>query len=139
MPITLTLTEGVLPPAKVTEAVAKITDALLRHHGLTGNRVMTPNVTAHVNIMAKGTTFAAGREVVGAWIETKTPSFALADHAVQSSFFGEATQILHDLSDGTLAKDRIWSNGVHAVDGTWNIGGVALTNAELGDALSKAN
>ncbi len=139
MPITLTLTEGVLPPAKVKEAVAKITDALLRHHGLAGNAVMTPNVTAHVNILPKGATFAGGREVEGAWIETKTPSFALADHAIQSSFFGEATQILHDLSGGALSKDRVWSNGVHAVDGTWNIGGVALTNAELGDALSKAN
>lgn len=139
MPITLTLTEGVLSQAKVKEAVAKITDSLLRHHGLGGNRVMTPNVTAHVNILPKGMTFAGGEEVEGAWVETKTPSFALADHAIQTSFFGEATQILHDLSGGKLSKDRVWSNGVHAVDGTWNIGGKALTNAEIGDAVSKAN
>ena len=137
MPITITLTENVLPKGQEAVAVAKITEAFLKHHDLTGNTAMTPNVTAHVSILPKGQTFAAGKPVEGAWIETKTPSFALADRQVQLSFFGEATQILHDLSGGNLAKDRIWSNGVHAVDGTWNIGGTALTNAEIGEALSQ--
>lgn len=136
MPISLTLTEGVLPEGQENVAVARITEAFLKHHGMSGNTAMTPNVTAHVSILPKGRTFAGGMPVDGAWIETKTPSFALADHDVQSAFFGEATRILHELSGGTLAKDRIWSNGVHAVDGTWNIGGKALTNAEIGQAVS---
>ena len=136
MPITLTLTENVLPEGQQAVAVAKITEALLKHHGLAGNTVMTPNITAHVCILPKGRTFAAGKPVAGAWVETKTPSFAMADRHVQMTFFGEATQILHDLSGGTLSKDRIWSNGVHAVDGTWNIDGKALTNAEIGEAVS---
>ncbi len=136
MPISLTLTEGVLPADKTPVAVAKITEAFLKHHGLDGNKVMTPNVTAHLNIMPKGHTFAAGKPVEGAWIETKTPSFALSSHDVQSAFFGEATQILRDLSGGSLSADRIWSNGVHAVDGTWNLDGKALTNAELGAAVA---
>ena len=42
MPLTLTLTEGVLPIGKEKEAVAQITDAFLKNHGLTGNKVMTP-------------------------------------------------------------------------------------------------
>jgi len=87
MPITLTLTEGVLPAAAIPEAVAQITDAFLKYHALSGNQVMTPNVTAHVNVLPKGLSFAGGKEVAGAWIETKTPSFALADHEVQSRFF----------------------------------------------------
>lgn len=138
MPITLTLTEGVLPQARVKEAVALITASFLRHHGLSGHGLMTPNVTTHVNILPQGATFAGGEEVEGAWVETKTPSFALADRAVQAAFFGEATQILHDLSGGRLPKERVWSNGVHAVDGTWNLGGKAMTNAEIGAALSGA-
>lgn len=137
MPITLTLTEGVLPTGKENVAVAKITESLLKHHGLSGNTVMTPNITAHVSILPKGHTYAGGKPVEGAWVETKTPSFTLADHETQISFFSEATQILHDLSGGTLAKNRIWSNGVHAVDGTWNIDGKALTNTEIGDAVSR--
>jgi len=136
MPISLTLTEGALPAGQEAVAIARITDAFLKHHGLAGNKVMTPNVTAHLSILPRGHTFAGGKPVEGAWVETKTPSFALADHAVQTAFFGEATQILHDLSAGTLDKDRIWANGVHAVDGTWNLDGKAMTNAEIGAAVS---
>ena len=136
MPIVLTLTEGAIPADKESDAVERIVGAFLRHHGLTGNGVMTPNVTSHVNVLPKGKTYAGGKPVEGAWIETKTPAFALADRAIQSAFFGEATDILHELSGGTLSKDRIWSDGVHAVDGTWNLGGKALTNAELGEAIS---
>ncbi|MBU2588182.1 hypothetical protein [Sphingorhabdus sp.] len=138
MPISITLTEGVIPADKVGDAVQQITDSFLRHHGLGGNAVMTPNVTTHLNVLPQGHTFAGGKPVDGAWVETKTPSFALADHAIQTAFFGEATQILHDLSGGSLAKDRIWSNGVHAVDGTWNIDGRALTNEEIGAAVAAA-
>jgi hypothetical protein len=137
MPLNLTLTEGVLPAGAEKQAVALITDAFLKHHGVSGNKVMTPNITAHVNILPKGQTFSGGKEVDGAWIEFKSPSFALANRDVQVSFFREATQIVHDLSGTKLPKERIWSNGVHAVDGTWNFNGVAVTNAELGEAASR--
>lgn len=138
MPISITLTEGVIPADKVGVAVEMITRSFLEHHGLGGNKVMTPNVTTHLAILPKGHTFAGGKPVDGAWIETKTPSFALADHATQTAFFSEATKILHEMSGGVLAEDRIWSNGVHAVDGTWNIGGKALTNAEIVAAVAAA-
>jgi hypothetical protein len=39
MPITLTLTEGVIPKAAIAQAVSQITDAFMRHHALSGNRV----------------------------------------------------------------------------------------------------
>jgi hypothetical protein len=136
MPITLTLTEGVLPQVAIAQAVEQITSAFMRHHALSGNKVMTPNVTAHVNLLPKGLSFAGGKPIDGAWIETKTPSFALANHEVQSSFFTEATQIVHALSGGKLPKKHIWTNGVHAVDGTWNIDGVTMTNSQIGEAVS---
>lgn len=136
MPITLTLTQGVIPDSAVPEAVQRITDAFLAAHNLAGHKVMTPNVTAHVRVMPKGASYAGGKPVEGAWIETKTPSFALADRSVQEKFFGEATRILHELSGRHLPKDRIWANGVHAVDGTWNINGTPMTNAEIGAALA---
>lgn len=138
MPITLTLTEGVLPAGTEKQAIAELTQALLAHHGLTGNAVMTPNVTAHLHLLPKGCTFAAGEEVEGAWVETKTPAFALAERRVQQAFFAQATDILHRLSNGRLHRSRIWTNGVHAVDGTWGLDGRALTNAELGEAIAAA-
>ena len=57
MPLTLTLTEGVLPSGTEKQAVAQITDAMLKWHGLTGNKVMTPNITAMVNVIPKESTF----------------------------------------------------------------------------------
>jgi hypothetical protein len=137
MPITLTVTEGVLSQEKIEQAIEKLTASFLAHHDMTGNKVMTRNVTAHVNVIPKGLTFAAGKPVEGAWIETKTPSFALADNKVQKSFFTEATQIIQDLSGGKLTREKIWANGVHTVDGNWNIDGIPLTNAGIVEAVSK--
>lgn len=137
MPLTLTLTKGALPEGAEATAIAEITDAFLAAHGLSGNAIMTPNVTAHVNILERGMAFSGGKPVEGAWIETKTPSFALANREVQEQFFGSATEILHRLSGGKLPKERIWANGVHSVDGTWNLNGKPLTNGDLGAAISK--
>jgi hypothetical protein len=43
----------------------------------------------------------------------------------------------HGLSGGRQPRDNIYVNVVHAVDGAWNFDGKALTNAELGAAISK--
>ncbi len=136
MPLTLTVTEGALPNDRLASAIAQITDAFLKHHGLAGNAVMRRNVTAHVHVVPAGMAFAGGVPVSGAWIEWKVPSFALADREVQRKFFAEATQIVHDLSGQALPKAQIWTNGLHAVDGTWNLNGAAMSNAELGAAIA---
>ncbi len=137
MPLTLTLTEGVIPKGKEAEAISRITDSMLERHGLTGNSVMTPNVTAMVNIMPAGTTFSGGEEFAGAWIEWKVPSFAFADREVQKGFGEDATEIIHQLSGGKQPRDNIYFNVVHTVDGAWNMDGSAMTNEELGEAISK--
>jgi len=89
-PLTLTLTEGVLPLGTEKEAVKLITDAFLKKHGLTGNTVMTPNITATVHVLPKSSTFSGGNEFLGAWVEWKVPSFALANRDVQKQFFADA-------------------------------------------------
>ena len=137
MPLTLTLTEGVLPLGMEKEAIIQITDAFLKNHGLTGNKVMTPNITATVHILPKSSTFSGGKEFTGAWVEWKVPSFALADRAIQKGFFADATDIIYQLSGGKQSKDNIYVNVVHAVDGGWNLDGVAMTNEEIGTAISK--
>ena len=137
MPLSLTLTEGVLPVGTEKEAVVRITDAMLARHGLTGNTVMTPNITAMVEVLPKTATFSGGKEFSGAWVEWKVPSFALSDREVQKGFFEDATNIIHELSGGKQPKDNIYVNVVHAVDGGWNLDGRAMTNEELGEAISK--
>ena len=137
MPLTLTLTEGVIPSEKEKEAVIRITDAFLKNHELMGNTVMTPNVTAHVVVLPKSATYSGGQEFSGAWIEWKVPSFALTDKNILKAFFAEATDIIYQLSGGKQPKDHIYANVLHTVDGSWNMNGVAMTNEELGETISK--
>ncbi len=137
MPLTLTVTEGVLPSEKIKEAVVQITNSFLKNHGLTGNTVMTPNITANVHIIPKGLSFSGGEEFSGAWAEWKVPSFALADHSIVKQHFMEVTEIIYKLAGGKQPKDNIYVNVVHAVNGGWNLDGIAMTNDELGAAISE--
>lgn len=137
MPCTVLLTEGVLPVGSEKIAIARITEAMLKWHKLTGNKVMTPNVTAQYHVLPKGTTFSGGKEFSGAWVEWKVPSFAFTDRAVQVGFFEDATNIIYELSGGRIPKDNIYVNVVHTVDGAWNMNGRAMTNVELGETISR--
>ena len=137
MPLTLTLTEGVIPAGSEKEAVAKITESMLKHHGLLGNKAMTPNVTAHVAVLPKGTTFSGGEEFSGVWMEWKVPAFAFATREIQLAHFAEATKIIQDLSGGKQPAYNIYSNVIHTVDGSWNFNGIAMTNEEIGAEIAK--
>jgi phenylpyruvate tautomerase PptA (4-oxalocrotonate tautomerase family) len=137
MPLTFTYSEGALPQGAEQQIVAKLTDSMLKWHGLTDNNVITPTITAQVHVIPKGRTFTAGKELSGAWVEWKTPAFAFATREIQIGHIAEATNIVHEASGGNLPKHQIWVNIVHAVDGAWGIGGMAMTNAELGEAISK--
>ncbi len=137
MPLTLTLTAGVLPDGAEKQAVSRITEAMLKWHGLTGNKVMTPNVTAQVQILPKSATYSGGKEFSGAWVEWKTPSFAFNDREIQIGFFKDATDIIHELSGGKQPRDNIYVNVVHTVDGGWNLNGQAMTNQQLGEAIAQ--
>ena len=58
MPLTLSLTEDAIPTSAIKEAIQKLTNSMLKHHGLLGNKVMTPNITAHVSVLPKSRTFS---------------------------------------------------------------------------------
>ena len=137
MPLTLTLSEGVLPTGTEKQAFARLCDAMLKWHGLTGNKVLTPNVIGSIHVLPRGLTFSGSKETSIAVIEWKTPSFAFNTREIQQGYFAEATNIIHDMSGGKLPKEHIWINVVHAVDGAWGIGGHAMTNAQLGEAIYK--
>jgi hypothetical protein len=137
MPLTLTLTEGVLPKGQEKVAFARLSDAMLKWHGLTDNKVMTPNVVGSINLLPGEQTFSGSKETPVAFIEWKVPSFAFTTREVQLGYVEEATNIIHEMSGGKQPKEHIWVNVVHAVDGAWGIGGVAMTNGQLGEAIAK--
>ena len=136
MPLQLTLTEGVLPEGQEKVAFARLSDAMLKWHGLKGHEVMTANVIGEVRVLPKHQTFSGSREAPIAVIEWKVPSFAFASREIQLGYFEEATRIIHDMSGGRQPKDRIFINVVHTVDGAWNFDGRAMTNAEIGERVA---
>jgi hypothetical protein len=137
MPLTLTLTEGVVPKGQEKVAFARLSEAMIRWHGLSGNAVMTPNVVGSLHVLPKDATFTGLQETVVAFVEWKVPSFAFTDPKVQQGYFEEATNIIHEMSGGKQPKDKIFINVVHAVDGAWNFNGRAMTNSEIGALVSQ--
>ncbi len=136
MPLTLTLTEGVLPKGQEKVAFARLSDAMLKWHGLTGNKSITPNIVGAIHVLPEEHTFSGSQQAAVAFIEWKVPSFAFAEREAQLGYVEEATRIIHEMSGGRQPKERIWVNVVHAVDGAWGIGGAALSNAQLGEAAA---
>jgi hypothetical protein len=137
MPLTLTLTEGVIPQGQERVAFARLSEAMLRWHGLTGNTVMTPQVIGSVHVLPKDHTFSGMQETAVVFVEWKVPSFAFTDRNVQVGYFEEATNIIHEMSGGRHPKEKIFINVVHAVDGAWNLNGKAMTNGEIAAAATK--
>ena len=137
MPLTLTLTEGVLPKGTEGATFARLCEAMLKWHGLTGNRAMTPNVVGSIHVLPREDTFSGMNQTPVVFIEWKVPSFAFASRDIQIGYIEEATSIVHEASGGRQPREHIWCNVVHAVDGAWGINGKAMTNAQLGESVAQ--
>lgn len=110
---------------------------MLKWHGLSENKVMTPNVVGSIHVLPQKHTWSGLAETAVMFIEWKVPSFAFTDRTVQTGYVAEATQLAFEAAAGRLPKERIWCNVVHAVDGAWGIAGEALSNAQLGQRVSE--
>jgi phenylpyruvate tautomerase PptA (4-oxalocrotonate tautomerase family) len=139
MPINVVATEGVLSASAHEQMFADLTASFLRHHDLAGNPFITPNVIGEISSIPKGRSYAGGASTDIVVVELKVPSFALATPAQKSGFVSDATEIVFKAADGRHPRERIFVNMVYAVDGLWGIGGKAYTNAELGEAVSRAS
>jgi hypothetical protein len=137
MPLQLTLTEGILPKGQEKLAFARLSEAMLKWHGLTDNKVMTPNVIGEFRVLPISETFSGMKETPIAIIEWKVPSFAFANREIQIGYFADATDIIYEMSGGKQPRDHIFINVVHTVDGAWNFNGRAMTNAEISEQAAK--
>lgn len=138
MPIQIIVPEGALSASAETEAFRKLTDLLLRLHGLTGNKFMTPNVVGEVTVTSKGRTFSGGQPADIAIFELKVPSFVLPTQELKNAWISEGTKIIEEATAGRVKRENIYSNVSYAVDGGWGIGGKAYSNSELGAAVASA-
>ena len=131
MPLTLTLSEGVLPKGTEKATFSRLSDCMLKWHGQSENLDLKRNIVGSIHVVPKDHTFSGSMEGPVVFIEWKVPGFAFATREIQQGYIEEATDIVHEASKGKQPKDRIWVNVVHAVDGAWGIAGHALTNAQL--------
>ena len=138
MPIQITVPEGVLTAEAEAETFRKLTELLLRLHGLTGNKFMTPNVIGEVTVVPKGRTFSGGARTDIAVFELKVPSFVLPTQELKDAWIGEGTDIIEQATKGRIKREHIYANVSFAVEGAWGIGGVAYNNSDLGSAVAAA-
>ena len=138
MPIQIIVPEGVLTADAETEAFKKLTDLLLRLHGLSGNKFMTPNVIGEVTVVPKGRTFSGGKPTDIAVFELKVPSFVLPTQELKDAWIGEGTDIIEQATKGRIKREHIYASVSYAVEGAWGIGGTAYSNAALGSAAAAA-
>jgi phenylpyruvate tautomerase PptA (4-oxalocrotonate tautomerase family) len=138
MPLTVIVTQGLLPKHREQDTIERLSAAFLKLHGLEGNRFLTPNVIGHVHVIPAGSTFSGLKAQPVAIVEWLTPSFAFTSREIQSEYVQQATDIIYEACDGKHPREAIWVNLKHAVDGMWGIGGKAFTNAELGAAVAAA-
>jgi phenylpyruvate tautomerase PptA (4-oxalocrotonate tautomerase family) len=135
MPISVQVTEGLLTTQGQREVLGRISETLLRLHGLTGNRFMTPNVVGHLSVSPVATSIAGGKPQSLAVIEIKVPAVTFPNTEVKQAFISEVTDIIDKLKAEDHPRERTYVMVNYAVDGAWGIGGKAYTNAELGGAV----
>jgi len=136
MPLTFTITEGLLEKGQEKVAFARLSEAMLKAHGLADNPVMARNVVGTIQVLPRGSTYVGQEESPAAFVEWKVPSFAFTDPEIQKAYFREVSEILAGMTQGRLPRANIGINVVHAVDGAWNFDGERKTNAEIAASLS---
>lgn len=137
MPLTFTITEGLLEKGQERVAFARLTEAMLKAHGLLGNAIMARNVVGSILVLPLSATFIGMEETPVAFVEWKVPSFAFTDANAQKAYFAEASTILLEMTHGRLPRENIGINVTHAVDGAWNFDGERMTNAEIGARVAQ--
>ncbi|MCH8620947.1 4-oxalocrotonate tautomerase [Undibacterium sp. TS12] len=137
MPISVQVTTGLLTQDGEREVLPLVADALLRVHGLTGNKFMTPNVVGHLVVSPEARSYAGGKLQSLAVIEVKVPAVTFPNADVKQAFISEVTDIIDRLKKGTHPQERTYVNVTYAVDGTWGIAGKAYSNSEMGEAVQQ--
>ena len=137
MPISIHVTEGLLTREGEREVFPLVADALLRTHGLIGNRFMTPNVIGHLVVSPQSGSYVIGKHQSLAIVEVKVPSATFPNADVKQAFVGAVTDIIDQFKAAAHPRDRTFVNVTYAVDGAWGIGGKAYSNAEIGEAIQQ--
>jgi phenylpyruvate tautomerase PptA (4-oxalocrotonate tautomerase family) len=139
MPVLVEVTKGLLTHEGEQEILPQISEALLRVHGLSGNRFMTPNVIGHVVVSEQSKSYVGGKPLSLAVVEVKVPGITFPTAEVKQAFVAAVTDLIDRYKAGSHPRERTFVNVTYAVDGAWGIGGKAYSNAELAAAVQQAS
>ena len=139
MPISVQVTKGLLTCAGEREVFPQVAEALLKVHGLTANRFMSPNVIGHLVVSEQSTSYVGGKPQSLAIIEVKVPAITFPTAEVRQAFVSAVTDVIDRYKAGSHPRERTFVNVTYALDGAWGIGGKAYWNAELGAAIQQAS
>lgn len=135
MPITISLTKGLLTPQGEREIHTRITAALLDVHGLAGNEFLTQTISGHVHVHPQECSFVGGKPQSLAIIEIKAPSVTFPNQEVKDHFVKQVTDLVDELKAGTHPRERTFVNVTHTLDGAWGIAGRAYTSQALEEGI----
>jgi hypothetical protein len=110
MPISVQVTRGLLTPKGERDIFPLVADALLKAHGLSGNRFMTPNVIGHVVVSPEGESYVGGKPQSLAIVEVKVPAITFPNAEVKQAFVGAVTNIIDRLKAGNHPRERTFVN-----------------------------
>ncbi|MES2935758.1 MAG: 4-oxalocrotonate tautomerase [Pseudomonadota bacterium] len=119
MPVTLTITEGLLPKEREQSTMTALSEAMLKLHGLFGNKTMTTNVIGSIQVVPAGRTFSGLKAAPVAVVDWLTPAVAFSTREIQIAYVKQATDIIYEACAGKHPRENIWVHGTHAVDGMW--------------------
>jgi phenylpyruvate tautomerase PptA (4-oxalocrotonate tautomerase family) len=130
--IDITAPEGIFPESAEAALLQRAAEALIKWEHVTGIQIATSNTGAYLNILPKRRVTAGGQADDVVRVQLLTPVGALQQEQRQG-ITADITEIVVELSGRPELRDRTWVLFHQAVDGGWGIGGVAYTNAGLGD------
>ena len=113
MPISIELTPGLLTPEGERSVHPRITELLLRVHGLTGNAFITGNVSGHVRVYPEADSFVGGKSQSLAVVAVTAPPITFPNQEVKAAFVKGATDIIDELKAGSHPRERTFVNVTH--------------------------
>lgn len=137
MPMTIKITEGVVPTDAEPKMADELTAAFLEVNGATGNPFLAPNFPVIIMTIPAAKCYLDGKPAKFAQVELRVPSFALTELAAKKAWVEAATDIVRRNAGDRMPPQNIWVNMVHG-DDLWGVGGTLYTDATLKTAIEAA-
>jgi hypothetical protein len=131
MAIDIVASEGAFDAESEPLIMRGVFDALLRAIDATDDVRVSSSIGVVLHVVPARRVTMGGEIASSVRIDVVLPGIALASFRRRRRFIAEATSAVAALSRDPTIEPRTVVRIMHAVDGGWGIGGLALTNDEM--------